>query len=70
MACVNKASLYKCFTKDIIFTYKIKEFQSVFHLPSRKFKIQAIPNVFAHRKSYELSFETVLEKSIESRFST
>ncbi|RWW40279.1 hypothetical protein BHE74_00054322, partial [Ensete ventricosum] len=28
----------------------------VFCLSSRKFKIQAIPNVFAHRKSYELSF--------------
>ncbi|RWW56984.1 hypothetical protein BHE74_00036258, partial [Ensete ventricosum] len=32
------------------------EFQSIFRLSSRKFKIQAIPNVFAHRKSYELSF--------------
>ncbi|RWW66994.1 hypothetical protein BHE74_00025590 [Ensete ventricosum] len=32
------------------------EFQSVFHLSSRKFKIQAIPNLFAFRKSYELSF--------------
>ncbi|RRT45662.1 hypothetical protein B296_00053440, partial [Ensete ventricosum] len=32
------------------------EFQSIFHLSSRKFKIQAIPNVFALRKSYELSF--------------
>ncbi|RWV78106.1 hypothetical protein GW17_00060981 [Ensete ventricosum] len=32
------------------------EFQLVFRLSSRKFKIQAIPNVFALRKSYELSF--------------
>ncbi|RRT63974.1 hypothetical protein B296_00035459, partial [Ensete ventricosum] len=32
------------------------EFQSIFRLSSRKFKIQAIPNIFAHRKSYELSF--------------
>ncbi|RRT59576.1 hypothetical protein B296_00044382, partial [Ensete ventricosum] len=32
------------------------EFQSVFCLSSRKFKIQAIPNVFALSKSYELSF--------------
>ncbi|RRT65169.1 hypothetical protein B296_00027792, partial [Ensete ventricosum] len=34
---------------------KVK-FQSVFHLSSRKFKIHAIHNVFALRKSYELSF--------------
>ncbi|RWV79204.1 hypothetical protein GW17_00059706, partial [Ensete ventricosum] len=32
------------------------EFQSVFRLSSQKIKIQVIPNVFAHRKSYELSF--------------
>ncbi|RWW69704.1 hypothetical protein BHE74_00022668, partial [Ensete ventricosum] len=32
------------------------KFQLVFHLSSQKFKIQAIPNVFALRKSYELSF--------------
>ncbi|RZS25677.1 hypothetical protein BHM03_00058914, partial [Ensete ventricosum] len=35
---------------------RIVEFQSVFRLSSLKFKIQAIPNVFALRKSYELSF--------------
>ncbi|RZS15333.1 hypothetical protein BHM03_00047147, partial [Ensete ventricosum] len=28
----------------------------VFHAPSRKFKIRAIPNVLAHGKSYELGF--------------
>ncbi|RZR82670.1 hypothetical protein BHM03_00009137 [Ensete ventricosum] len=32
------------------------QFQSVFCLSSQKFKIQAIPNVFVLRKSYELSF--------------
>ncbi|RRT68476.1 hypothetical protein B296_00032796, partial [Ensete ventricosum] len=32
------------------------EFQSIFPLSSQKFKIQAIPNVYAHRKSYELGF--------------
>ncbi|RZS23046.1 hypothetical protein BHM03_00055891, partial [Ensete ventricosum] len=32
------------------------EFQSVFRLPSRKFKILAIPDVLAHRKSYEHGF--------------
>ncbi|RWW76981.1 hypothetical protein BHE74_00014876 [Ensete ventricosum] len=32
------------------------EFQPVFRLLSRKFKIQAIPNLFAIRKSYELNF--------------
>ncbi|RRT68477.1 hypothetical protein B296_00032798, partial [Ensete ventricosum] len=31
------------------------DFQSVFHLSSRKFKIQAIPYVFSYRKLYELS---------------
>ncbi|RRT67234.1 hypothetical protein B296_00038118 [Ensete ventricosum] len=38
------------------YTLRKVEFQSVFCLSSRKFKIQAIPNVFALRKSYELSF--------------
>ncbi|RWW62111.1 hypothetical protein BHE74_00030787, partial [Ensete ventricosum] len=32
------------------------EFRSVFRAPSRKFKIQAIPNVFSHWKSYEHGF--------------
>ncbi|RWW74733.1 hypothetical protein BHE74_00017308 [Ensete ventricosum] len=32
------------------------EFRSVFHAPSRKFKILAIPNVLAHGKSYEHGF--------------
>ncbi|RWW42684.1 hypothetical protein BHE74_00051742, partial [Ensete ventricosum] len=29
------------------------EFRSVFRAPSRKFRILAIPNVFAHEKSYK-----------------
>ncbi|RRT36314.1 hypothetical protein B296_00056303, partial [Ensete ventricosum] len=32
------------------------EFRSIFCAPSRKFKIQAIPDVLAHEKSYEHSF--------------
>ncbi|RRT55713.1 hypothetical protein B296_00033222 [Ensete ventricosum] len=32
------------------------QFRSVFHAPSRKFKILAIPNVLAHGKSYEHGF--------------
>ncbi|RWW61872.1 hypothetical protein BHE74_00031039, partial [Ensete ventricosum] len=32
------------------------EFRTVFHAPSRKFKILAIPNVLAHGKSYEHGF--------------
>ncbi|RRT37107.1 hypothetical protein B296_00049989 [Ensete ventricosum] len=32
------------------------EFRSVFRTPSQKFKILAIPNVLAHRKSYEYGF--------------
>ncbi|RZR93501.1 hypothetical protein BHM03_00022020 [Ensete ventricosum] len=32
------------------------EFRSVFHAPSRNFKILAIPNVLAHGKSYEQGF--------------
>ncbi|RRT38753.1 hypothetical protein B296_00039516, partial [Ensete ventricosum] len=32
------------------------EFRSVFRAPSQKFKILAIPNVLAHRKSYEHGF--------------
>ncbi|RRT71183.1 hypothetical protein B296_00033875, partial [Ensete ventricosum] len=32
------------------------EFRSIFYAPSRKFKILAIPNVLAHRKSYEHGF--------------
>ncbi|RZS16904.1 hypothetical protein BHM03_00048971, partial [Ensete ventricosum] len=32
------------------------EFRSVFLAPSRNFKILAIPNVFAHGKSYEHGF--------------
>ncbi|RZS29336.1 hypothetical protein BHM03_00063053 [Ensete ventricosum] len=57
MACVDKASLYKSFTKYIIFTYKKKvKFRSVFHAPSQKFKILVIPNVLAHGKSYEHGF--------------
>ncbi|RWV77475.1 hypothetical protein GW17_00061679, partial [Ensete ventricosum] len=32
------------------------EFRSVFHTPSRKFKILAIAKVLAHWKSYEHDF--------------
>ncbi|RRT59936.1 hypothetical protein B296_00043543, partial [Ensete ventricosum] len=32
------------------------EFQSIFSAPFQNFKILAIPNVFAHRKSYEYGF--------------
>ncbi|RRT80820.1 hypothetical protein B296_00007406, partial [Ensete ventricosum] len=32
------------------------EFRSIFHAPSRKFKILAIPNVLGHGKSYEHGF--------------
>ncbi|RZS21755.1 hypothetical protein BHM03_00054437, partial [Ensete ventricosum] len=32
------------------------EFRSVFHLPSKKFKILAIPDVLAHGNSYEHGF--------------
>ncbi|RWV80691.1 hypothetical protein GW17_00057996, partial [Ensete ventricosum] len=32
------------------------EFRSVFHAPSRKFKILVIPDVLAHGKSYEHGF--------------
>ncbi|RRT50694.1 hypothetical protein B296_00045057 [Ensete ventricosum] len=32
------------------------EFRLVFHAPSQNFKILAIPNVLAHRKSYEYGF--------------
>ncbi|RWW39407.1 hypothetical protein BHE74_00055262 [Ensete ventricosum] len=34
---------------------KVK-FRSIFHAPCRNFKILAIPNVFAHGKSYEHGF--------------
>ncbi|RZS16612.1 hypothetical protein BHM03_00048632 [Ensete ventricosum] len=32
------------------------EFRSIFHAPSRKFKILAIPDVLANGKSYEHGF--------------
>ncbi|RWW41021.1 hypothetical protein BHE74_00053515 [Ensete ventricosum] len=32
------------------------EFRSVFHAPSQKFRILAIPDVLAHGKSYEHGF--------------
>ncbi|RWV95223.1 hypothetical protein GW17_00042167 [Ensete ventricosum] len=32
------------------------EFRSIFHAPSQKFKILAIPNVLAHGKLYEHDF--------------
>ncbi|RZS19234.1 hypothetical protein BHM03_00051610, partial [Ensete ventricosum] len=32
------------------------EFRSIFHVPSRKFKILAISNVIAHVKSYKHGF--------------
>ncbi|RWW82066.1 hypothetical protein BHE74_00009482, partial [Ensete ventricosum] len=32
------------------------QFRLIFRAPSRKFKILAIPNVLAHRKSYEHGF--------------
>ncbi|RRT38229.1 hypothetical protein B296_00042776, partial [Ensete ventricosum] len=36
--------------------FPIVEFRSVFHAPSQKFKILAIPNVIAHGKSYKHGF--------------
>ncbi|RWV77097.1 hypothetical protein GW17_00062128 [Ensete ventricosum] len=36
--------------------YEKVEFRSVFRLPSRKFKILAIPDVLAYGKSYEHGF--------------
>ncbi|RWV83529.1 hypothetical protein BHE74_00053121, partial [Ensete ventricosum] len=42
------------------------EFRSVFHAPSRKFKILAILDVLAHRKSYEYSFTKNLDGHILS----
>ncbi|RRT31196.1 hypothetical protein B296_00058996, partial [Ensete ventricosum] len=32
------------------------EFRSIFHVPSWKFKILAIPDILAHGKPYEHSF--------------
>ncbi|RWW35631.1 hypothetical protein BHE74_00059413, partial [Ensete ventricosum] len=32
------------------------EFRSIFRTPSKKFKILAIPDALAHRKSYEHGF--------------
>ncbi|RWV92467.1 hypothetical protein GW17_00045158 [Ensete ventricosum] len=46
-------------TRDGHKIYKVArrvEFRSVFHAPSRKFKILAIPNILAHMKSYEHGF--------------
>ncbi|RRT55710.1 hypothetical protein B296_00033229, partial [Ensete ventricosum] len=40
------------------------EFRSIFHTPSRKFKILAIPDVLAYRKSYEHSFTKKLDGHI------
>ncbi|RRT34480.1 hypothetical protein B296_00058225, partial [Ensete ventricosum] len=37
-------------------TLRKVEFRSVFHAPSRNFKILAIPNVLAHGNSYEHCF--------------
>ncbi|RRT83494.1 hypothetical protein B296_00001456, partial [Ensete ventricosum] len=37
-------------------TLRKVEFRSIFHAPSQKFKILAIPNVLAHGKSYEHGF--------------
>ncbi|RWV96358.1 hypothetical protein GW17_00040943 [Ensete ventricosum] len=42
-------------TTVINFACDVK-FRSVFHAPSQKLKILAIPNVLAHGKSYELGF--------------
>ncbi|RZS11305.1 hypothetical protein BHM03_00042623 [Ensete ventricosum] len=39
----------------------IVEFRSVFHAPSQKFKILAIPDVLAHWKSYEYGFVKKLD---------
>ncbi|RZS18824.1 hypothetical protein BHM03_00051148 [Ensete ventricosum] len=36
--------------------FQTVEFRSVFRLPSRKFKILAIPDILAHGKSYEHGF--------------
>ncbi|RRT31241.1 hypothetical protein B296_00058282 [Ensete ventricosum] len=38
------------------FVHCLFEFRSIFHAPSRKFKILANPNVLAHGKSYEHGF--------------
>ncbi|RRT37108.1 hypothetical protein B296_00049988 [Ensete ventricosum] len=49
--------------------------RSVFHAPSRKFKILAIPNVLSHGRSYEHGFvkkcdgHKLCTKSIFDRFS-
>ncbi|RRT57159.1 hypothetical protein B296_00005288 [Ensete ventricosum] len=40
------------------------EFRSIFRAPSRKFKILAIPDVFANRKSYEHGFAKKLDGHI------
>ncbi|RWW55683.1 hypothetical protein BHE74_00037658, partial [Ensete ventricosum] len=47
------------------------EFQSIFCAPSRKFKILAIPNVLAHKKSFEHRFAKKRDRhklSAKSRF--
>ncbi|RZS21828.1 hypothetical protein BHM03_00054515, partial [Ensete ventricosum] len=40
------------------------EFRSIFHAPSRKFKILVIPDVLAHGKSYEHGFTNKLDGHI------
>ncbi|RRT32766.1 hypothetical protein B296_00058715 [Ensete ventricosum] len=39
------------------------EFRSIFHAPSRKFKILAINDVLAHGKSYEHGFTKKTRRS-------
>ncbi|RZS27435.1 hypothetical protein BHM03_00060895 [Ensete ventricosum] len=42
-------------------------FRSIFHAPSQKFKILAIPDVLAHGKSYEHDFTKKLDGHIFAR---
>ncbi|RRT39691.1 hypothetical protein B296_00044696 [Ensete ventricosum] len=42
--------------KMVIMVVREVEFRSVFHAPSQKFKILAIPNLLAHGKSYDHGF--------------
>ncbi|RZR93498.1 hypothetical protein BHM03_00022014 [Ensete ventricosum] len=44
--------------------YTKVEFRSIFRAPSQKFKILAIPDVLAHRKSYEHVFVKKLDGHI------
>ncbi|RRT34566.1 hypothetical protein B296_00058398, partial [Ensete ventricosum] len=59
-----------CFTKNVTVIKVCRvvrevEFQSVFCASSWKFKILAIPKVFAHGKSYEHGFMKKIQVSID-----